>query len=244
MVLYFTVIKSFKNIIFNYIWWQNELRHFALKVAFWHLTDFKRGKYSFSTPHPSMQSCAAVRATYRNQQTRPLLWVRGWGGVWILLFSEVILFEYNVSSILLPIVVISRTFMYVNFYSSLHHMKSCVWVFLLVSLFLFCCFYFTSFRKTCDLTIIMLLLGKWSITENSTVISNKMWVFCSIQASDNWNRRHYRYSTKEKTYKISYWWVDSQPATGNSILVGKIFSYAQYIYMLQVKIKLRLKFVT
>ena len=155
MVLYFTVIKSFKNIIFNYIWWQNELRHFALKVAFWHLTDFKRGKYSFSTPHPSMQSCAAVRATYRNQQTRPLLWVRGWGGVWILLFSEVTLFEYNVSTILSLIVSsISRTFMYVNFYSSLHHMKSCMWAFFVskfVFVFVFLCFLF--YQKQEDLWV-------------------------------------------------------------------------------------------
>ena len=166
--------------------------------------------------------------------------------MWILLFSRVTLFEYNVSTILLPIVAISRTFMYVNFYSALQHMKSCVWAFF-VSLFVVCfccCFYFTRIRKTCELTIIMLSLGRWSIMENSTVtcISNQMWVFCSIQASDSWSRHHCRYSTKEKTYKISYWWVNSQPATGNSILVGKIFSYAQYIYMLHVKIKFRLKF--
>ena len=41
---------------------QNKLRHFALNWAFLYFTDFKRGKYSFSSPIPSMQCCAAVRA--------------------------------------------------------------------------------------------------------------------------------------------------------------------------------------
>ena len=35
------------------------------KGAFWRFTDFQRGKYSFSSPIPSMQYCAAVQATYR-----------------------------------------------------------------------------------------------------------------------------------------------------------------------------------
>ena len=34
------------------------------KGAFWGFTDFKRGKYSFSSAIPSMQCCAAVQATY------------------------------------------------------------------------------------------------------------------------------------------------------------------------------------
>ena len=54
-----------------------------------------------------MQDCAADRATYnRKQQETPTLnnaMGRG-GGVWILLFSEVTLFEYSVSTILSPIV--------------------------------------------------------------------------------------------------------------------------------------------
>ena len=43
-----------------------------------------------------MQCCATVRATFRKQQTQ-----NGGeeGGVWILLFSEVTLFEYIVSKI-------------------------------------------------------------------------------------------------------------------------------------------------
>ena len=57
---------------------QNELVHFALNKAFSCCTDFKRRKYSFSSPIPSVQCCADVRATYRKQQT-PQLWME-WGG--------------------------------------------------------------------------------------------------------------------------------------------------------------------
>ena len=46
--------------------------------AFWRFTDFHRGKWSFSSPMPSMQCSAAVRATYRKQQT-PQLWMKGRG---------------------------------------------------------------------------------------------------------------------------------------------------------------------
>ena len=53
------------------------------KRAFWHFTDFKRAKLSFSSPTPSMQ-CAAVWATYRKWET-PQLWMEGTGkGLWIL----------------------------------------------------------------------------------------------------------------------------------------------------------------
>ena len=51
---------------------QNELTHFALNLAFLRFTDFKRRKGSFSSPIPSMQCCADVRATYRKQQTPQL----------------------------------------------------------------------------------------------------------------------------------------------------------------------------
>ena len=40
--------------------------------------DFKRGKYSFSSPIPSMQCCTAVQATYTKQQT-PQHWMEGTG---------------------------------------------------------------------------------------------------------------------------------------------------------------------
>ena len=45
---------------------------------FLRFSDFKRRKYSFSSPIPSMQCCAHVRATYRKQQT-PQLWMEGTG---------------------------------------------------------------------------------------------------------------------------------------------------------------------
>ena len=48
------------------------------KGAFWHFPDLKREKYSFPSPIPSMQCCAAVRATFRKQQT-PQLWMEGTG---------------------------------------------------------------------------------------------------------------------------------------------------------------------
>ena len=46
------------------------------KEAFWRFPDFKRGKCSFSSPIPSMQCCATVRATFRKQQTQQL-WMEG-----------------------------------------------------------------------------------------------------------------------------------------------------------------------
>ena len=48
------------------------------KGAFWHFPDFTRAKYSFSSPIPSIQCCATVRATFRKQQT-PQLWMEGTG---------------------------------------------------------------------------------------------------------------------------------------------------------------------
>ena len=78
------------------------------KSTFWRFPDFERGKDSFSSPIPSMQCCATVRATFRKQETSQL-WMEGTGeGVWILMFSEVTLFEYNVSTILSPIVWIAK----------------------------------------------------------------------------------------------------------------------------------------
>ena len=65
--------RKLTSYIDTYNWWQNKLRHFALNWAFLHFTDFKRGKYSFSSPIPSMQCCATVWATFRKQQT-PQLW--------------------------------------------------------------------------------------------------------------------------------------------------------------------------
>ena len=73
--------------------WVETLRS---KPSFLRFTDFKREKYSFYSPIPFMQCCATVRAPAFNEGDM--------GGVCILLLSEVILFEYNVSIIMSPIV--------------------------------------------------------------------------------------------------------------------------------------------
>ena len=86
LTTFFTFTKE-RSVTAQSWWWsvrigynrrQNELRHFALHWAFLRFTDFKRGKYSFSSPILSMQCCAAVQATYRKQQT-PQLWMEGTG---------------------------------------------------------------------------------------------------------------------------------------------------------------------
>ena len=74
------------------------------KWTFWRFPDFKRGKGSVSSPIPSMQCCSTVRATFRKQETSQLEW-RGQGRGVDSYVSEVTLFEYNVSTILSPIVV-------------------------------------------------------------------------------------------------------------------------------------------
>ena len=66
--------------------------------AFLRFTDFKRGKNNFSSPIPSMQCCATVRATHRKQQT-PTLNGEDREGVWILLFSEITLINFSTLSI-------------------------------------------------------------------------------------------------------------------------------------------------
>ena len=48
------------------------------KSTFWRFPDFKRGKDSVSSPIPSMQCCATVRATFRKQETSQL-WMEGTG---------------------------------------------------------------------------------------------------------------------------------------------------------------------
>ena len=67
-----TLFVSSEAVSRNYNWQQNELRHFAQNLAFLSFTDFKRRKYCFSSPIPSMQCCANVRATYRKQQSPQL----------------------------------------------------------------------------------------------------------------------------------------------------------------------------
>ena len=59
---------------------------------------------AFPPPVPYIQCSAAVQVTYRKQKT-PQLWMEGTrGGVWMLLFPQVTLFEYTVPTPLSPIV--------------------------------------------------------------------------------------------------------------------------------------------
>ena len=91
---------------FDYNQQQNELRHFAVNWAFLRFTDFKRRKYS--SPIPSMQCCAHIRATYRKRQT-PQLWMEGAGegyGLFCCLKLPY-LNEYDVSTILSPVVALN-----------------------------------------------------------------------------------------------------------------------------------------
>ena len=73
------------------------------KGAFWCFTDFKRGKLIFSSPSPPCNVVPLFELPIENNKHPNFEW-RGGGGVWILLFSEVTLFEHNVSTILSPVV--------------------------------------------------------------------------------------------------------------------------------------------
>ena len=84
---------------------QNKLRHFALNWPFLRFTDFKMWKYSFSSPSPLCNVVPLFKRPIKNNKHSNFDW-RDMGGIWILLFSEVTLFEYNVSTILWPIVAI------------------------------------------------------------------------------------------------------------------------------------------
>ena len=76
---------------------QNELRHFALNWAFLHFTEFKI--------HALLCRCSSYLQKTTNT---PTLNGGDRGGVWIVLFSEVTLLEYNVSTILSPIVELNK----------------------------------------------------------------------------------------------------------------------------------------
>ena len=81
------------------------IRPFAQKWAF--LRYFKRRKYRFSSPVPSMQSVPMFELPKENNK-HPNFEGGVRGGKRVLLFSEVTLFENNVSTILLPIVALPR----------------------------------------------------------------------------------------------------------------------------------------
>ena len=74
------------------------------KAGFFTLYELQKEEIYLSRPIPSVQCWALVLATYRKQQKTPTLNGGDRGGVRILLFSEVTLFKYNVSTILSLIV--------------------------------------------------------------------------------------------------------------------------------------------
>ena len=84
-----------KNITSNR--WQNLLRHFTPKGAKGPLKTSKGENIAFPPPSPPCNVVPLFKPTYRNTPTLNK-------EVWIALFSEVTPFEYNVSTILLPIV--------------------------------------------------------------------------------------------------------------------------------------------
>ena len=81
----------------SYNWQRNELRHFALKGLFDIFLTSKGENIAFPSPSPPCNVALLFELPLENKKT-PQLWDRG--GVWFLLFSEVTLFEYNVSTIL------------------------------------------------------------------------------------------------------------------------------------------------
>ena len=80
---------------------------FTLNWAFFYvLLTSKEGNIAFPPPCPL---CNVVPLFELPTETHtPTLNGGDRGGVWILLFSEVTLFEYNVSTILLPIVALTK----------------------------------------------------------------------------------------------------------------------------------------
>ena len=90
---------------------QNELRHFALNWAFLHFTEFKI--------HALLCQCSSYLQKTTNT---PTLNEGDRGGVWIVLFSEVTLLEYNVSTILSPIVELNKVdHFFGNFFAKLFY---------------------------------------------------------------------------------------------------------------------------
>ena len=67
----------------------------------------KGNKKTFPHPTPPCNVVRLFELPVENNKHHNFEW-RGGGGVWIVLFSEVALFEYNASTILLPIVYITE----------------------------------------------------------------------------------------------------------------------------------------
>ena len=90
----------------NYNRRQNELRHFALELGFFAFYWLqKEKKIAFPPPSPPCNVLPMFELPTEKKKTNtPTLNGRDRGGVRILMFCEVTLFKYNVSTILSPIV--------------------------------------------------------------------------------------------------------------------------------------------
>ena len=100
---------SAKHFLFFFNRRQNELRHFALKGLFDVLLTSKEKNITFPPPSPPCNVVPKFELSLENNKL-PTLKGGDRGGVWILMLSEVTLFEYNVSKILSPIVVVTETY--------------------------------------------------------------------------------------------------------------------------------------
>ena len=80
---------------------QNLLRHFVLKGLSDVFLTSKGENEALPPPSPQSNVVPLFELPIENNKHPNFEW---WGGVWILLFSEVTLFEYNVSTILSPFV--------------------------------------------------------------------------------------------------------------------------------------------
>ena len=82
---------------------QNQLRHFAKMGLFDILMTSKGENKAFPPPSRPCNVVPLFKLPIENHKHPNFEW-RGGGGVWILLFAEVTLFECNVSTTLSPIV--------------------------------------------------------------------------------------------------------------------------------------------
>ena len=89
------------------------MRHFARKGLFDVLPILKGENEPFPLPFPPCNVVPLFELPVENNKYLNFEW-RGRGGVWILLFSEVTLFEYNVSTSLSPIKVLFHVSFVIN----------------------------------------------------------------------------------------------------------------------------------
>ena len=111
MFFYFSFL-AFKSSWLSYNWRQNELRHFALNGLFDVFWTSKGEKIAFPPPSPPCNVVPLFELPLENKK-HPNLNGGDRVGVWILMFSEVTVFEDNVSTILSPTVANNTSISYV-----------------------------------------------------------------------------------------------------------------------------------